>query len=153
MPKKDGYEVLEVLKKNKWLDNMAVLIISGESSVETEARCFDYGISDFIRKPFDNNLVRQRVRNVVELFLYKNHLEDKIDEQTEVLRKQYKLLHKQAEELREHQFKIIDILGTVVEYRNMESGEHINRVKGFTKILAEEMMKEYPEYELGLSDV
>ena len=28
-----------------------------------------------------------------------------------------------------------------------------NRVKGFTKILAEEMMKEYPEYELGLSDV
>lgn len=78
MPKKDGYEVLEVLKKNKWLDNMAVLIISGESSVETEARCFDYGISDFIRKPFDNNLVRQRVRNVVELFLYKNHLEDKL---------------------------------------------------------------------------
>ena len=45
MPKKDGYEVLEVLKKNKWLDNMAVLIISGESSVETEARCFDYGLS------------------------------------------------------------------------------------------------------------
>lgn len=153
MPKKDGYEVLEVLKKNRWLDNMAVLIISGESSVETEAKCFDYGISDFIRKPFDNNLVKQRVRNVVELFLYKNHLEDKIEEQTEVLRKQYKLLHKQAEELRENKFKIIDILGTVVEYRNMESGEHINRVKGFTRILAEEMMKEYPEYGLRLSDV
>lgn len=153
MPKKDGFEVLEVLKKNRWMDNMAVLIISGESSVETEARCFDYGISDFIRKPFDNNLVRQRVRNIVELFLYKNHLEDKIEEQTEVLRKQYKLLHKQAEELREHKFKIIDILGTVVEYRNMESGEHINRVKGFTKILAEEMMKEYPEYGLRMEDV
>lgn len=153
MPKKDGFEVLEVLKKNRWMDNMAVLIISGDSSVDTEARCFDYGISDFIKKPFDNNLVRQRVRNIVELFLYKNHLEDKIEEQTEVLRKQYKLLHKQAEELRENKFKIIDILGTVVEYRNLESGEHINRVKGFTKILAEEMMREYPEYGLRAADV
>lgn len=153
MPKKDGYEVLEVLKKNRWIDNIAVLIISGETSIETESRCFDYGISDFIRKPFDDKLVKQRVRNVVELFLYKNHLEDKIEEQTAILRKQYKVLHKQAEELREHKFKIIDILGTVVEYRNLESGEHINRVKGFTKILADEMMKEYPEYGLRMADI
>ena len=153
MPKKDGYEVLEVLKKNRWMDNIAVLIISGESSIETESKCFDYGISDFIRKPFDSNLVRQRIRNVVELFLYKNHLEDKIEEQTEVLRKQYKVLHRQAEELRENKYKIIDILGTVVEYRNLESGEHINRVKGFTRILAEEMMKEFPEYGLRMADV
>lgn len=153
MPEMDGYEVLEELRKNRWMDNMAVLIISGESSVEIETKCFDYGISDFIKKPFDHHLIKRRIRNIVELFLYKNHLEEKIDEQTETLRKQNKMLHSQAKELHQNKIKIIDILGTVVEYRNLESGEHINRVKGFTRILAEAMMKEYPEYGLKPSDI
>ena len=43
---------------------------------------------------------------------------------------------------------MIDILGTVVEYRNLESGQHIERVKGYTKLLAEQLMKDYPEYGL-----
>ena len=50
--------------------------------------------------------------------------------------------------LRENNQQIIDMLGTVVEYRNLESGEHIKRVKGYTGILAECAMKEYPEYGL-----
>lgn len=58
------------------------------------------------------------------------------------------MLQLQAEKLQQSNVKIIDILGTVVEYRNLESGEHINRVKGFTKILAERLMEEYPEYGL-----
>lgn len=153
MPKKDGYEVLEEMKNNKCLDKMPVLIISAESSVETEAQCFDYGVSDFIRKPFNGRMVRRRVRNIVDLFNYKNSLEEKVAEQTETLRKQYKILHKQAEELHQNKAKIIEILGTVVEYRNLESGEHINRVKGFTKIMAEKMMEKYPEYNLTPRDV
>ncbi len=40
------------------------------------------------------------------------------------------------------------MLGTVVEYRNLESGEHIKRVKGFTEILAKYVMQNYPEYGL-----
>ncbi|MBD5540791.1 MAG: response regulator [Lachnospiraceae bacterium] len=153
MPKKDGYEVLEEMKNNKWMDKMPVLIISAEASVETETQCFDYGISDFIRKPFDGRMVKRRVRNIIDLFNYKNSLEEKVAEQTETLRKQYKILHKQAEELHQNKAKIIEILGTVVEYRNLESGEHINRVKGFTKIMAEKMMEKYPEYNLTPRDV
>lgn len=36
----------------------------------------------------------------------------------------------------------------MVECRNLESGEHVKRVKGFTRILAEQAMKDYPEYGL-----
>ena len=43
---------------------------------------------------------------------------------------------------------MIDMLGTIVEYRNLESGEHIQRVKGYTRILAEDFARNYPEYEL-----
>lgn len=153
MPKMDGYTVLEELHNNKWMDKIPVLIISAESSAETETQCYDYGISDFIRKPFDNRVIKKRVQNVVDLFAYKNNLEEKVAEQTKTLKKQNEILHIQAEELHQNKAKIIEILGTVVEYRNLESGEHINRVKGFTKIMAEQMVKKYPEYGLTPEDV
>lgn len=148
MPEVDGYAVLEVMKNQAWLKTIPVLVITAESKAGVESKCFEMGVSDFIKKPFDNAIIRNRVKNIVDLFTYKNHLEEKVEKQTETLKKQYKLLVMQAEKLKESNTKIIDILGTVVECRNLESGEHIKRVKDFTRILAEQMMKDYPEYEL-----
>ncbi len=148
MPEVDGYAVLEVMKNQAWLKTIPVLVITAESKASVESRCFEMGVSDFIKKPFDNAIIRNRVKNIVDLFTYKNHLEEKVEKQTETLKKQYKLLVMQAEKLKESNTKIIDILGTVVECRNLESGEHIKRVKDFTRILAEQMMNDYPEYEL-----
>lgn len=148
MPVADGYAVLEVMRSQSWLDKIPVLVISAEARADVEHRCFELGVSDFIRKPFDNAVVKNRVKNIVDLFLYKNGLEDKVEKQTETLKKQYKLLVMQADKLKESNTKIIDILGTVVESRNLESGEHIKRVKTFTKILAEQAMADYPEYGL-----
>ena len=39
-------------------------------------------------------------------------------------------------------------MGTIVEYRHFESGNHIKRVKGFTRILAKKISQKYPEYNL-----
>lgn len=103
---------------------------------------------DYITKPFNNVIVQKRVKNAAGLYKYKMQLEERVEEQTSVLRKAYQALKIQAEKLRENNQQIIDMLGTVVEYRNLESGEHIKRVKGYTGILAECAMKEYPEYGL-----
>lgn len=148
MPEMDGYEVLQVMKQNGWMEQIPVLIISSESSVETEKKCFELGVSDFIRKPFDNFLIRKRVKNIANLFMYQNELEEKVEKQTETLKKQFKLLQMQADQLKKNNNQIINILGRVVEYRNLESGEHIMRVKDYTKILAQQLMKDYPEYGL-----
>ncbi len=148
MPEVDGYTVLEYINSKNYLKHFPVLIITGEESLKTEKRCFDLGVSDFIRKPFDNKLVLKRVKNVTELCSYKNQLEERVEAQTEKLRSQYKLLEKQAAELKKNNTNIIDIVGSIVECRDLESGEHIQRVKGYTNILAKEVMKRYPEYEL-----
>jgi len=148
MPGMNGFEVMDVMKERGWTEKIPILVISGETEIETERKCFEYGVSDFIRKPFDNSLVRKRVTNIVALFQYQNELEDKVKKRTQMLRKQNELLKLQAEELKKSNEKIIDVFGTVVEYRNTESGEHIRRVKGFTEILARELMREYPEYNL-----
>lgn len=153
MPEVDGFAVLKVMHEKAYTNKIPVLIISSETSVETERQCFEYGISDFIHKPFDSSLVKRRVKNVADLFMYKNELEEKVEKQTETLRKQYKLLLLQADRLQKSNEDIIDILGTVVEGRNLESGEHIKRVKGFTRILAQKLMEEYPEYGLSPKQV
>ena len=148
MSEMDGYAVLEELGKKPWGKNIATVIISGETTPQAENRCFELGVFDFIHRPFDNRLVKKRVRNAIDLYQYQESLEQKVEMQTEVLRKQNLLLRTQAEQLKQGKEDVIDILGTVVEYRNLESGEHIKRVKGYTKILAEELMREYPEYNL-----
>lgn len=148
MPKMDGFQVLEELNRTGIVKKIPVLIISGENSAENEHRCFELGIADFIGKPFNNLIVKRRVRNVADFYNYKNTLEEKVAEQTAVLRKAYQTLKAQTEKLKMRNQEIIEVLGTVVEYRNLESGEHVQRVKGYTRILAECFMREYPEYKL-----
>lgn len=148
MPNVDGYAVLDYMKNTGLIDRIPVIVISAESTRDVEVKCLDMGVSDFVRKPFDSVTVRRRVKNAADLFMYKNHLEDKVKLQTRDLREKNKLLQAQAEKIRETNEKIVDVLGTVVEYRNLESGEHIKRVKGFTRILAEKAAEKYPEYGL-----
>lgn len=85
---------------------------------------------------------------MINIYVYKNHLEQQVQEQTAVLRKAYEKLEKQKERVEKLNKDILDMLGMIVEFRNLESGEHIMRVKGYTKILAEKFKELYPEYNL-----
>lgn len=148
MPEIDGFAVLKWMREKELIGQIPVMVISGETSMEAEKSCFDYGVSDFIQKPFNEAVVKRRIRNVVNLFAYQNQLEKKVEKQTEVLREQNRILQTQAERLRENNIRIIDILGNVVESRNLESGEHVKRVRGFARILGYQLMKDFPEYNL-----
>lgn len=138
MPLKDGFEVLEAINKMGLSKTMPVIIISGEDAVDMESRAFDLGAIDFIHKPFDGRLVCQRVDNIVELFSSRNKLEEKVLEQTKELRIK-------NEKLNETNRRIIDILGTTVEFRHLDSFQHIKRVKAFTKCIANQMLNDFPD--------
>lgn len=101
MPKRDGFAVISYLKKRGWLQRIPVLIISSEHAIEVENRCLEMGVSDFIHKPFEASIVKNRVRNAMQLFTYKKQLEQKVEEQEETLEKQHKIIELQAEKLRE----------------------------------------------------
>ena len=101
MPKKDGFGVITKMKENGWLGRIPVLVISGEQAAEVENQCFELGVSDFIHKPFEASIVKNRIRNTVELFACKNELEREVERQTEALRKQSRIIQMQAEQLQE----------------------------------------------------
>ena len=67
----------------------------------------------------------------------------RIDVLTQMVKRQTDILQKWSD-------NIIELLGSIVEYRDLESGEHIARVKTYTKIIGKEVKDRYPEY--GLTD-
>ena len=96
----------------------------------------------------NTDFVQERLKKLLDLYVQKNEFQERLERQTKTLRTQYELLQQQSAQLKINHEKIIDILGTVVEYRNLEGRMHTARIKGFTKILGKYMMKDYPEYQL-----
>ena len=145
MPRMDGMQVLEELGKRDLINKIPVLIISGETDPKIEEKCLSLGVSDFIKKPFNSVLVRHRVKNAEALNTSRAELAEKVAEQTAQLRQQAEALKIKNRQLEEMNGRTIELLGTVVEARSLESGTHVKRVKKFTRMLAEKMMELYPE--------
>lgn len=113
MPGIDGFGVMEEMRRRGLLGIIPVVLITGDSSLESAKRAYDSGTSDIIKKPFDPSIVDRRVENIIELYQHKNHLESLVKLQT-------KKIEEQAKTLKEYDSFLIDTLSTVVEFRNLE---------------------------------
>jgi len=153
MPKMGGQEVLAKLSEAKLMDEFPIIICSGEGSLDIVEKCFSYGISDFIRKPYESEMVLQRVKKLDSLYRSRRDSNEKLRKFAKVLQTQNKMLEEKAKQQRSDNVSLMDSLGTIVEYRNTENHDHIRRVKAFTRVLALHMMKEFPEYKLDAEKV
>ncbi|PWJ68686.1 diguanylate cyclase (GGDEF)-like protein [Ruminococcaceae bacterium R-25] len=92
MPVMDGFETLDRLRKveqEKGLMKTPVVFLTADEDVETETRGFEVGVSDFIRKPFNPDVLLRRIDNIMsnsqEIHVLKN--EATIDKLTGLLNK------------------------------------------------------------------
>lgn len=141
MPGKTGLDVLEHMRHKNYLQTIPVIMITGESTAELDEKAYEYGVSDIIYKPFEERIVMHRTKNTIELYENRLYLEKKLEESTRQLKQSQKALEKNNEFL-------VNALSSVVEFRSLESGEHIIRVKTFTKILLDYVYAFFPEYHL-----
>lgn len=141
MPVMNGIEVLKFMRNNGLTDLIPVIMITGESSVESDVVAYELGVSDIIYKPFAPAVVIRRTLNLIELFEHRIDLEAKLESRT-------KQLEASQEKLRKSNEFLINALSSVVEFRSLESGEHIRRVKYFTNIILKYVKMNYPEYHL-----
>ena len=139
MPNMDGFGVLEYMHTKKLMSKIPVVLITGDTSMELKKKGYDLGVSDIIEKPFDKQIVEKRVENLVELYFHKNNLEHLVEEQTIEIREK-------NEKINQMNYRMIDTLGTMVEFRDLESGGHIMRVREFTAVLLKYVQKYYKEY-------
>lgn len=162
IPKVDGIHLLETIRKKGWAQRVPVLIIGKPGPAVMENKCFELGALDFIQNPFTEETVVRHVQTAVRSFFGSEVQQNKQEQQDKqgqldaqkqqnmLMKQQYRILHKQAEELSSLRKNIIEVLGTIAEYRNMDRRSHIKNVEAITKILADEMMRTFPE--CGLTD-
>ena len=139
IPGINGWDVMRELKKRELLSNIPVVMMIPEKEREHEGRAFELGASDVVIGHSDHHVVYRRVDNIVELNRYKWNLEKTVEEQTDILRHSNDVM--------------VDALSSLIEYRSVESGQHILRIRHFTRILMEEIAKSCPEYRLDAKTV
>lgn len=141
MPVKTGFDVMEFMKEEGMMASIPIILITGDNSKETEETAYNYGASDVIYKPYIERVVMRRVKNVVDLYTHKNHMEALVKEKTLEIQEQSKRLIETNE-------MVLEALGRVVGYKTNESKEHTSRIRKFTRIMLNYVAKFHPEYEL-----
>ena len=68
MPEMDGFEVLEIMRRYHWSEEIPVIIISAENSHSVVERAYELGAADYISRPFDEAIVCRRVDNTIMLY-------------------------------------------------------------------------------------
>ncbi|MCP4675037.1 MAG: response regulator [Deltaproteobacteria bacterium] len=87
MPGMDGYEVCKELKGNAGTESIPVMFLTALSGESDEYRGLKAGAIDYIRKPFNPNLVKARVKTQLALKKHQDHLEELIMDRTAELEK------------------------------------------------------------------
>lgn len=147
MPEIDGMVLLKVLNKKGITKLIPVIIMMEWSSPEKIQECYTNGAEDLINKPIIVPLIKGRVHNIINLHKTKLELESIINKKTESIKEQNK-------DLKNYNDKIVEVMSTVVEFRNLESGGHIKRIKEMSRLMADMVKRLYPnEYHLNDKDV
>lgn len=130
MPGMSGIEVLRKLKELELLDKIQVFIITSDNSAGMMKTAYELGVMDVICKPVMPYMVVRRVQSVVELFEARRHLNSVVEDQNIALLEQ-------AEKIIGLNQGMIEALATIIEFRDEESGGHVQRISMITKLLFE----------------
>ena len=137
MPGMNGYEVCRRLKSSELTRVVPVIFLTALADEADEAAGLALGAVDYITKPFNPALVKARIRNNLELKRHRDHLEELVTERTREA-----ALAKEV---------TIDGLATLAEYRDPETGGHIQRTKNYVRVLAE-ALRRIPRYQAVISE-
>lgn len=133
-PRNVDLELLRSETGKTHLAHIPVIVITRSDDPAILDEAFTLGASDVIPLHYDPYAMLRRIETIVQLSLHKQNLEDRVREQARVLR--------QANDT------MVDALSSIIEYRSVESGQHILRIRQFTKVLLEQVAEFYPEYNL-----
>ena len=138
MPVMDGFEVLALMNRKHWIEDIPVIIIFSENSASYVRRAYEMGASDYISRPFDVQVVHQRVSNTIKLYAKQRRL--------------ISLVTDQIREKEKNNQMMISILSQIVKFRNSESGSHVLHINIITGMLLERLMQKTDQYHLQWSD-
>lgn len=139
MPEMDGFEVLAMMNRYHWIEEIPVIMISAENSHSVVERAYELGASDYISRPFDEVIVRRRVINTIILYSKQKHLISLVADQMYEREKSNNLM--------------VSILSHIVEFRNGESGLHVLHIGVMTELLLKRLQEKTDRYPLDAARI
>jgi len=139
MPRMNGFEVLDRMKEHDAWKHIPVIVISAVDDQGSAVRCIEIGADDYLTKPVNVVLLKARVRSCLErkgwrdqeqkyrqqMEYYAEHLEERVQEQ--------------LDDIYEAQLATIFSLAKLAESRDPETGEHLDRMREYCRVLAQQL--------------
>ncbi len=138
MPGIDGFEVLSIMQENRWTEDIPVMMISSEEDTSFIRQAYDLGAVDYITRPFDAQIVKRRAFNTVRLY--------------EKQRRLTAIVKQQMHDKEKNSQMMIHILSHIVEFRNGESGLHVQHINVMTRLLLQSLTQKTDQYHISWAD-
>lgn len=132
-----GFRLLQEIKsngKNRWLP---VIFETAYSDSSMESKGLKLGAVDYISKPYSPAIIRMRVHTQIVVSHHRKGMQKKIKDQVKELEKKNDILVKTRE-------AIVASMAMLSEYRDSDTGAHIQRVSLYSKVLCDGLMKYFP---------
>ena len=139
MPGMDGFDVLAMMNHQKWIQGIPVIMITAETAGAYTKRAYELGAVDFINRPFDPQVVHQRITNTIMLYSNQKALTEAVAHQI--------LAREKASNL------MVATLSHIAEFRSGAGGLHIMRVNALTESLLRHLVARTDQYGLTPADM
>ena len=126
MPEITGFDVLDYMNSKNLINRLPVVIISGDDHEERE-KAYMYPIADVLEKPFNINIVKHRMLNLIKLYKANNSLNEIVINQHEDIK---------------------NVLRLLVKSYMIDCDPNIKRVCDYMHILMQQVSNDYSEYKV-----
>ena len=124
-----------------WSDSIPILAYTETNNSFVEEAVNQFKVASVIYTPFNPTVLLNTIANVIELYNYRQRLEAELVLRTHDLKESHKQLDSNLE-------FVITALGSVIESRDAESGNHVQRVAKLTEIILERVLADMPIYSI-----
>ena len=139
MPNMNGFEVVTKLKAQEQMALIPIVMVTALQDVNDRVKALEVGADDFLTKPVDRMELRARVRSLLKVKAYNDHMVNYRQELEREVAKQTQELKAAHSRLRDASLETIFRLARAAEYKDEDTGNHIISMSRISAFIAEKM--------------
>jgi response regulator RpfG family c-di-GMP phosphodiesterase len=132
MPNRDGFELIAALQEHDQWQRIPIVVVTGDGDTRLKRRALEAGAQDLLNKPIDREELFARIRNVLKIKRYEDHLAQEVQTLDE-------MVAERTRQLELAQREVILRLAKACELRDDATGNHVARVAYYSLVLARSM--------------
>jgi len=139
MPKMDGYAVAERLKGQDETKATPIIMVTALRELDDRVKAWELGVDGFLPKPVEPRELVTKVNSLLKVKDYNDHMRDHQRELETELAKRTEELQRAFQKTRTASLETIYRLSRAAEYRDEDTGAHIQRVSHYAAAVARKM--------------